>query len=213
MTLDTTEQGTKERILTAAAAEFASKGFDGARVDDIAKRAGVNKALIYYYYKSKEELLEILFRSISEEIISSEAMRVMKTMSGADFIDKTALFSLMNMFLDTLEARQDVIRLALMELAKRTPINTMIFSIFEEIMEQMFSIPIAAEMRKPENKSHSMITEFFTGILPMLDYVAYHEIWMERFGIDETSLRASFIESFLGTHFAYTIHGYSKGEG
>ncbi len=196
------EQKTKERILTAAAAEFASKGFDGARVDDIAKRAEVNKALIYYYYKSKEELLELLFTSMSEEILASKPMTEMHT---TDFTDKQSLFRLMNQFLDVLEARQDVIRLALMELAKRTPINTVIFSIFEDVMGRMFSLPEASEMRKPENKPQAMITEFFTGILPILDYVAYHEIWMDRFGIDEASLRASFIESFLGTHFAYTV--------
>jgi AcrR family transcriptional regulator len=42
------DETTKERILTAAAAVFANRGFDGARVEEIAKLAGVNKALIYY---------------------------------------------------------------------------------------------------------------------------------------------------------------------
>ena len=46
MTREMTEN-TKQRILEAAAHEFASKGFDGARVDEIARSAGVNKALIY----------------------------------------------------------------------------------------------------------------------------------------------------------------------
>lgn len=46
----------KEKILESALAEFADRGFDGARVDRIANEAGVNKALIYYHFKSKEEL-------------------------------------------------------------------------------------------------------------------------------------------------------------
>lgn len=46
----------KEKILEAALADFADKGYDGARVDRIAIEAGVNKALIYYHFKSKEEL-------------------------------------------------------------------------------------------------------------------------------------------------------------
>jgi TetR/AcrR family transcriptional regulator len=46
----------KEKILEAALTEFAERGFDGARVDRIASEAGVNKALIYYHFKSKEEL-------------------------------------------------------------------------------------------------------------------------------------------------------------
>jgi TetR/AcrR family transcriptional regulator len=54
--VDAGEAGTKERILTVARTEFASYGLAGARVDRIAEQAGVNKAMIYYYYESKEGL-------------------------------------------------------------------------------------------------------------------------------------------------------------
>lgn len=47
---------TKARILEAAIAEFAAKGYAGARVSDIADRAGVNKQLISYYFGGKEGL-------------------------------------------------------------------------------------------------------------------------------------------------------------
>ena len=46
----------EQLILDAAAEEFAEKGFDGARVDAIAKRAGINKAMLYYRVGDKEEL-------------------------------------------------------------------------------------------------------------------------------------------------------------
>lgn len=46
----------EKAILDAAAEEFAVKGFSGARVDAIAKRAGVNKAMLYYRVGDKEEL-------------------------------------------------------------------------------------------------------------------------------------------------------------
>ena len=39
------------RILTAARDEFAKRGFDGARVERIARRARVNKQLVFYYYQ------------------------------------------------------------------------------------------------------------------------------------------------------------------
>src|SRR5512133_1151963 len=70
----------RDALLAAATDEFALKGFDGASVDTIAKRAGVNKAMIYYHFKSKERLyLEILgavFTAVGErtgEIASSTA--------------------------------------------------------------------------------------------------------------------------------------------
>ncbi len=46
----------EKAILDAAAEEFADKGFSGARVDEIAKRAGINKAMLYYHVGDKEEL-------------------------------------------------------------------------------------------------------------------------------------------------------------
>ena len=50
------KSGTITRILEAAASIFSESGFSGARVDEIAKRAGVNKAMIYYHIGDKEKL-------------------------------------------------------------------------------------------------------------------------------------------------------------
>jgi TetR/AcrR family transcriptional regulator len=57
-----------ERILAAAAAEFASRGYAGARVDRIARRARVNKAMLYYHFASKQGLYRTLLRSTFAEL-------------------------------------------------------------------------------------------------------------------------------------------------
>jgi AcrR family transcriptional regulator len=49
---------TKDRLLKAAFEEFSRRGFAGARVDEIATKAGANKALIYQYYGDKEALFK-----------------------------------------------------------------------------------------------------------------------------------------------------------
>jgi len=46
----------RQKILDAASSLFAERGFDGARVDEIALRAGVNKAMLYYYVGNKQTL-------------------------------------------------------------------------------------------------------------------------------------------------------------
>jgi TetR/AcrR family transcriptional regulator len=51
-----------DRILAVAALEFAERGFAGARVDRIARRARVNKAMIYYHFRSKQALYRTLLR-------------------------------------------------------------------------------------------------------------------------------------------------------
>jgi TetR/AcrR family transcriptional regulator len=56
----------RRQLLAAALEEFAAKGYSGARVQDIADRAGVNKQLINYYFGGKEGLYHALHRSWQE---------------------------------------------------------------------------------------------------------------------------------------------------
>lgn len=56
------------RITAAARQEFATRGFDGARVDEIARRAGVNKQLLFYYYHSKRGLFQAVLAQGTREL-------------------------------------------------------------------------------------------------------------------------------------------------
>jgi TetR/AcrR family transcriptional regulator len=56
------------RIGTAAREEFAKRGFAGARVDQIARRAGVNKQLLFYYYHSKRGLFHAVLGQAAAEL-------------------------------------------------------------------------------------------------------------------------------------------------
>lgn len=56
-------EGENERlILEAAEAEFLEKGYNGAKTTSIAKRAGVTHAMLHYYYRTKENLFDMVFR-------------------------------------------------------------------------------------------------------------------------------------------------------
>jgi len=74
----------RERIVEAAAEVFAEKGFGGARVDEIARRAGINKAMLYYHLGDKRVLYEaVLLHFLSgawQEI--EEAVRVSPSSEG-----------------------------------------------------------------------------------------------------------------------------------
>ena len=61
-----------DRILDAAALEFAARGFAGARVDRIAGRARVNRAMLYYHFGSKQDL----YRTILRRMFTSAAERL-----------------------------------------------------------------------------------------------------------------------------------------
>jgi len=58
----------EKRILEAAKKIFHEKGFEGSRMQEIADKAGINKALIHYYFRSKENLFNSVFREALQEI-------------------------------------------------------------------------------------------------------------------------------------------------
>jgi TetR/AcrR family transcriptional regulator len=63
---------TRARILEAAVAEFAAKGLAGARVDEIAARAGANKRMLYHYFGNKDDLFLAALERVYEEIREAE---------------------------------------------------------------------------------------------------------------------------------------------
>ncbi len=63
---------TQQQILRAAMAAFAEQGLGGARIDDIAERAGVNKRLIYYYFGGKDELFLAVMEQTYADIREAE---------------------------------------------------------------------------------------------------------------------------------------------
>jgi TetR/AcrR family transcriptional regulator len=64
--------GTRQKLLTAARREFAQSGLAGARVDEIAARAGVNKQLVYHYFGDKDALYLAVLEWVYEEIRAQE---------------------------------------------------------------------------------------------------------------------------------------------
>lgn len=63
------DTSTEQKILIAAKTVFVKKGFDGARMEDIAKEAEINKALLHYYFRSKEKLFEQIFDTFAASIL------------------------------------------------------------------------------------------------------------------------------------------------
>src|SRR3954454_24690498 len=63
---------TRRKLLAAARSEFAGRGLAGARVDDIAARAGVNKQLVYHYFGDKDALYLAVLEWVYEEIRAQE---------------------------------------------------------------------------------------------------------------------------------------------
>ena len=61
-------ENTESQILNAAREVFIAKGLDGARMQEIADHAGINKALLHYYFRTKEKLFEAVFTEVAANL-------------------------------------------------------------------------------------------------------------------------------------------------
>ncbi len=67
--MTTHEKNTEDVIFDAAREVFTEKGFDGARMQEIAEKANINKALLHYYYRTKEKLFNAIFERVFGDFI------------------------------------------------------------------------------------------------------------------------------------------------
>ncbi len=103
---------TRQRILDAAAREFAEHGPSGARVDAIARRARANKAMIYYIFGGKKELhLAVLEELFEEKTRSLDDQLDLEPITKADF------FLMLKNYFETFIERREYARILLQDIA------------------------------------------------------------------------------------------------
>src|SRR5256885_9886728 len=99
-------------ILAAALEEFTARGYEGARLDDVAKRAGVAKGTIYLYFADKETLFQELVRSMVHPVLG-----MLEKLRDVDIPARTLVETLLTTFVREIYGtrRKDIIRLILNE--------------------------------------------------------------------------------------------------
>jgi len=102
----------REAILAAALDEFSLRGFEAARLDDVAKRAGVAKGTIYLYFRDKESLFQELIRSMLTPVVGT-----LEAMGDVDMPFRALAERIAEFFVREIyeTRRRDVIRLMMAE--------------------------------------------------------------------------------------------------
>ncbi len=104
-------KSTEEIILVAARSVFIQKGFSGARMQEIADEAGINKALLHYYFRSKDHLFEAVFA----QAISS-FLPVVKSVLESDLPLKIKIIKFVETYIDILLANPHIPGFVIQEL-------------------------------------------------------------------------------------------------
>ena len=82
---------TRKAILDAAIREFSAHGLSGARTEAIAESAGANKALLYYYFKSKKGLYAAALEAVSAQVVGDALAALDPIYSPGERLLRTAL--------------------------------------------------------------------------------------------------------------------------
>ena len=103
----------EEKIKKAALKEFADHGFEGARIDRIARIARINKAMIYYHFNSKESLYESILSTFYTMIVQRLINRIPKDKNPHEQLE-----TIISEFIDFIkELDQNFVKMMLRELS------------------------------------------------------------------------------------------------
>lgn len=124
-------QNTEVRILEAAKKVFHRKGFEGTRMQEIADEAGINKSLLHYYFRTKENLFDAVFKAAFREIFT----KLFTTVDSNDPLEKK-LKNLINEYIGFLQKNSYLPGFILAELNQNP----------DKIIEVFKSAPVSPSM-------------------------------------------------------------------
>jgi len=198
------QETTRRRILQAAEKIFAEKGYDAARIDQIAADAGVNKALIYYYFKNKRALLEDLFEGFFRESAALLVRYVQK--GGLAPNPSPEADQIFDSYFSYFEAKRDLLRIMFMESLKSGEDTPPVFKLvdFGGLIDQDTVNDVTGSGLYPSQTMNlTLVAEFFTGVIPMLCYVLFRDSWCRHFQVSRDQLKSTFNRAMEMTHAAY----------
>lgn len=103
----------QRQIVDAARDVFQRKGFDGARMQDIADSAGINKALLHYYFKNKDSLFEAVFQEALGKL-----MGPVLAVLGSDASVESKVATLVTTYMDGIMSNPHIPAFVLHELTR-----------------------------------------------------------------------------------------------
>lgn len=208
MSQETGEQS-RARILRAAETVFAEKGFDGARVDEIARVAGVTKALIYYYFKGKEELLqELLSRWVKQLVtILGDPVEIVQVGASRDKTPaerETAWRTMFRQVLRQAEKEKSLLAIIMGEMLKSSEKKSFILQSMSRVIRETQITALEAS-GVTEETEQLITTDFFTKAIPIIVFVLLKDSWATTMHMSDEEIEERFFKAFAATHGRYVV--------
>lgn len=190
------EQNARERILKAALKVFAEKSFEGSRMDEIAREASAPKSLIYYHFKSKDEILEVLTTNFLEEYegLLGEHVKETHQEKAEELSDR-----MKHVYYGFGQQNADLVRVMLVEALKKSSNQTALFQMIDCVMKKEAEEKNLTERELQERR----IAEFFSNFMPNFAYVCFGESWTNYFNMERKQFDELYLKVYEETHGAY----------
>lgn len=195
---------TKNKILLIAEKLFAKKGYDGTSVQDIAEAAAVNKALIYYHFKNKQDIIDSLFRRTLDDMFSMAGRPVNRE---SDIPSDEKIEKRVTHIIEFLSSKKKILSVMLMESLKNDKDGY--YSLFkcadlvikENVSEMIHKLE--KHHGKKADKDELLIHEFFTGFVPVVFFALFKDKWAEFFKCDKQRMLGLFSKVFRESHIRH----------
>lgn len=202
---------TKAKILKTAEKLFSQYGIDAVTVDKIAEKAGVNKALIYYHFKNKDDVINTLFTNFINSLLDN----MEETFDEMHKPDQSALPGGMRKIISFLSSHRHITGMVITEALRTGKYSDLFFEVVRILItNEQKGVQKLVEKHHPEANSEykkMLVFEFFTGFMPLLSFVLFKDKFSSFFELDKDELTALFIESFCSTHTAnHKLEGYES---
>lgn len=186
----------KERILSTAIRVFAEKSYEGSRIDEIAREANVPKSLIYYHFKSKEEILQVAVDNFIKEYL--ELIADTASENHKEKAEELPL-RMKNRYYEFGQRNADLVRVILIDSLKKTKERPVLF----QIVDAMTSLEASHKSDQDLNIQERRIAEFFTSFMPNYAYVCFADSWVKYFQMERKEFDQLYLKVYEETHGAY----------
>jgi TetR/AcrR family transcriptional regulator len=152
ITNQSNSDSTEKRILAAARQEFIESGLRGARMQAIADRAGVNKSLVHYYFRSKQRLYDAVITDIVATITGTLRGVLSDGYTGKDF--QSLLRMIITGYINTLRQNPDFPRFMIRELADG---GSHLHGLFDAVLVSFGEIPALLNQKLRTAKRQGLV--------------------------------------------------------
>lgn len=185
-------QSTKNKILQAAKEIFIEKGYDCAKVDEIAERAQVTKVMLYYHFESKENILKEIIAATLSEV----GQKLRERLGTMKISDEEAVKSLFSEFIRIWIENKNILRLILIELLKDKSVNHDVLELMRHFYSDVISI-FEDSGKKAAAKDEIYIRLLYFNTFPMVMHAVLSEDIAREYQTDSAQIDRIFNDHFI----------------